>query len=256
MSQRTILFEKIPNARDLGGLTTSSGRRIRRGLLIRSAGLADASSQDVRTLQSVYRLQRVIDLRTDMEKQKKPDVSIPGAEYCPIPVFAERQAGISHEEEETDPLEIPIMETLYRMMVTEESCRKNLGRAARTVMTQDFSAGSVLWHCTEGKDRCGLLTMVVLMALDVSRECIREDYLLTNEVNGPKAQGFYEGLLAAGKPRQEAEAVRNLFLAKESYLQGAFDGIDASCPDTWAFLTEGLEIPEEAIFSFREQVLL
>ena len=51
-------------------------------------------------------------------------------------------------------------------------------------MEHDFSKGCVLWHCTEGKDRCGLLSAVLLLALGVERSTILEDYLLTNHVNG------------------------------------------------------------------------
>ena len=31
-----------------------------------------------------------------------------------------------------------------------------------TIMNHDFSSGAILWHCTEGKDRCGLVTALVL----------------------------------------------------------------------------------------------
>ena len=55
------------------------------------------------------------------------------------------------------------------------SCRENLGKAARCVMEHDFSKGCVLWHCTEGKDRCGLLSAVLLLALGVERSTIMED---------------------------------------------------------------------------------
>lgn len=255
MMERSIHFEKIGNARDLGGLTTTEGKVIRTGCLIRSAGLFEASANDIRKLQEEYRLQTIIDLRTGMEKEERPDRFVPGAVYCPNPIFDERVVGISHEKEKIDLHAMPGMEELYRMMVTEETCRRNLGNAARKVFRQDFSEGSVLWHCTEGKDRCGLLAAAVLMALGVSREVMMEDYLLTNAVNAPKAQRFYEGMLAAGKSRQEAEIIRGVFLAKESYLQSAFDGIDAAYTDDWNFLTEGLGIPEETILTFREQVL-
>ena len=96
-------------------------------------------------------------------------------------------------------------EDLYRMIVATESCRKNLGIAVKTVMEHDFSEGAVLWHCTEGKDRCGLLAAMLLSALGVSREDIMEDYLLTNEVNAPKAEMYYQHMLMAGK--SEAEVI-------------------------------------------------
>lgn len=250
MENRGILFEKIQNARDLGGMKTMDGRMIRPGLLIRSAHLSDASPADTKKLAEGYRLAKIIDLRTDVEKQEKPDAAVDGAQYCPIPIFDEGVAGISHEKNQRMS-SIPKMEDLYRMVVTDKKCRQNLGKAARAVMEHDFESGSVLWHCTAGKDRCGMLTVVLLSALGVDRAQIRSDYLLTNLVSGPKAEGYYQRMFAAGKTEQEAAAIRDVFLAKERYLDAALAAIDGQ----EHFLTAGLGIPAETIENFREKVL-
>ena len=82
------------------------------------------------------------------------------------------------------------------------------------VMEHPADQGSILWHCTEGKDRCGLVTAMLLTALSVSREQIVEDYLITNEVNGPKAEAMYQKLLASGRGETVALSVREAYLAK------------------------------------------
>ena len=254
---RTICFENIQNVRDLGGLRTGHGREIAKGLLFRSANLSGATEADSEKLKHTCHLVKVIDLRTGMEKEQKPDVSMRGVIYVENPIFDVRVIGISHEKTKQDSQEkmpIPVMEDLYRMMVTNESCRKNLGKAVQIVMTHDFSEGSVLWHCTEGKDRCGLLSMVLLGALQVEREVIMEDYLLTNQVNGPKAELYYQQMRKAGKSEAEAAAVKNVFLAKEAYLNAVFEAIEEQYPNMEAFLTEGLEIPWEVIVEFREKM--
>ena len=53
---RTIPFEGIENARELGGLVMQDGRRIRMGKLIRSGNLALASDQDVEILKDGFQL--------------------------------------------------------------------------------------------------------------------------------------------------------------------------------------------------------
>lgn len=258
MNNRRINFEKIQNVRDLGGLPTADGRVIVPGLLLRSAHLAEATEGDINVLKEKHHLSKIIDLRTDMEREEKPDAVMEKVSYLSIPVFDESVAGISHEKnsrESQKEVVMPKMENLYRMMVTYESCRRNLGKAVSCVMEHDFMEGSVLWHCTEGKDRCGLLTVMLLSALSVERQQIMEDYLLTNEVNKPKAEMYYQQMLAAGKSEAEAEAVKNIFLAKEEYLQGAFAAIDEQYPDMDTFLCEGLYIPQEVIEEFRKNVL-
>lgn len=253
-----IYFEGIQNARDLGALRTTDGYAIRPGYLLRSANLAGATEADILSLREKWRLSKVIDLRTGTERRERPDAEVGPADYLPIPVFDEQVVGISHEkgaEASQIGAAVPSMERLYRMMVTEESCRRNLGRAAKCVMEHDFAQGSVLWHCTEGKDRCGLLTVALLLALHVDRRQIMEDYLLTNEVNVPKAERYYRQMLAAGKAEREAGAVRDAFLAKASYLDGAFSVMDQQYADTEDFLCEGLYIPQASIAKFRKTVL-
>ena len=227
MGSRTIHLDGIQNARDLGGLRTTDGRTIRSGYLLRSADLAGASKEDVTILKEKWHLSTIIDLRTDTERWERPDVDVESADYVPIPVFDEQVVGISHEKglgASQIGAAIPNMERLYRMMVTDGSCRRDLGRAAKRVMEHDFAQGSVLWHCTEGKDRCGLLTMVLLLALRVDRQ-------------------------------QEAGAVRDVFLAKASYLDSAFSAMDERYADAEDFLCEGLYIPRASIAAFRKNVL-
>ena len=40
--------------------------------------------------------------------------------------------------------------------------------------------GAILFHCTSGKDRTGIATVLILTALGVSKQTIYQDYLLSN----------------------------------------------------------------------------
>ena len=84
MCDRSIEFERIQNARDLGGLRVSDGRVIASGLLIRSANLAEATEADVRILREKYHLAKIIDLRTEVERSEKPDAAMDDVEYLQI----------------------------------------------------------------------------------------------------------------------------------------------------------------------------
>ena len=79
------LLRGAPNARDLGGLPTMDGRTIRPGLLLRSGELAGITEPDAQTL-TEYPLRTVVDFRTDLEREQKPDRVLPGVQYvhCPI----------------------------------------------------------------------------------------------------------------------------------------------------------------------------
>ena len=94
MYNRKIDFEKIQNVRDMGSLETTEGRVIIPGLLIRSANLSNATASDKIKLEKECHLTKIIDLRTSMEKQEKPDVKMDSVTYLSIPIFDESVMGI------------------------------------------------------------------------------------------------------------------------------------------------------------------
>ena len=277
-TNRTIKFEKIQNCRDLGSIATSDGKYIRRGSLLRSANLSEAMESDIVKLKEYYHLKKIIDLRTTMEKEQKPDVKIDGVEYIHIPIFDEIKVGISHEKE-TDIESAggragaenggqvdgnkqmsynmpPKMEDMYRWVVSNKACMENIRRVLQTILQHDYDSGSILWHCTEGKDRCGMVSAFILSILTVDKNTILEDYLLTNEVNGPKAEMYYQKVLEVGKPEAYALSVKNAFLAKEEYFDAAFDVIDKEYGDVDKYIRDGLNISEKMIEDFRGKILM
>lgn len=258
MSNRKIKFEKIWNARDMGGLLNVHGDMISSGLLLRSANLADATEKDKRTLQEQYHIAKIVDLRTEMERKEKPDVFIPNTEYQSIPIFDESMAGISHEKslnKEQILAVIPKLGFLYGQMVTNESCRQNLGMAARSVMEHDFSKGSVLWHCTEGKDRCGLLSATILFLLDVSEDDVMEDYLKTNKAAITRVEKLKKKLHLAGLHREKIEKIEGYFVAKEEFLNAALKTMKEEYGSINQFMIKGLNISMQQKEDFKQKVL-
>ena len=252
--ERIIRLERIRNCRDIGTLVNKDGKAVRKGRMLRSAAPVSPSPKDLCDLKEKYRLSRVIDLRTAGEKHEHPDILPQDVIYIHNPVFADMRAGVTHEEETKRNHSLPDMAYLYRLMMTEPACLKNLSGAVRIIMTHDYETGSVLWHCTEGKDRCGLVSMIIEMALGIDRKTIREDYLMTNLVNAPRAEAYYRETLVSTGREEMAAAVRDLFLAKDEYLDAALEAIDAYDSDE-AFLKEGLKIPEDILSRFRKQML-
>jgi len=63
-----VKLERVHNFRDVGGVTTSTGRRVRRGRLYRSSELTHASAADVAALTAAG-VATIVDLRTDGERR-------------------------------------------------------------------------------------------------------------------------------------------------------------------------------------------
>ena len=231
----------IQNKRDLGGLKTRDGRTIRKGMLVRSALLAQAEEQDLDGVATV------IDLRTIAERDEMPDQAC-GREYLPIPIFEkvnESIDGVSHEQKKGQSL-IPDMAVLYGIMMNQYA--DSFRRVLTAVLEHDYSRGAVLWHCSEGKDRCGMTAALVLEALGVDRDTIMEDYLKTNLVNRPKAEAIREKLQAT-HGQEMADGAYQAYIADEKYLRAAWEEMGND------YITGRLEIPEETLEAFRKTIL-
>ena len=260
MADRRIKIGGVRNGRDLGGLPAGGGV-IRSNCLLRSACLSGVPREDVEALARRHRLSMVIDLRTDDEISQKPEPLPASIAYRRMPVFDAAKVGITHEKGEKwnpeRPSSVePNMAALYRMMVELDDCQQALSAILTAIMTHDPDAGSVLWHCSEGKDRCGLVAALLLGALGVSRGDIMADYLLTNEVNEARAQGIYRDLIAAGRSEAEAAMMRELFLAKPEYLNASLEFIDERFGGIPAYLREALRLSDELIETFREKMVV
>ena len=228
----------IQNMRDLGGIRTVDGRTIRPGMLIRSGQLVQAREEDL------HGVSAVIDLRTPGEQREMPD-QVCGREFLSLPLFDDAMAGISHEQE-TKNQGIPDMAVLYGRLMLE--CTASFRRVMFAVMTHDYNTGAVLWHCTEGKDRTGMTTALVLEALGVERDAIMEDYLKTNQINLPKAAAIRERLVPT-HGEAFAERVYRAYIADEDYLRAAWETMGKD------YLRDALRIDDGVIRAFRQSVL-
>ncbi len=140
------------------------------------------------------------------------------------------------------------MAYLHREMMNRAGSRAGFRRVLTAIFTHDYDQGSVLWHCTEGKDRCGMTTTLVLQALGVDRETIRADYLATNVINLARAQAVYERILPL-RGEAFAQSVYRAYIADERYLQAAWDAMGED------YLRDKLGLEDELIQSFRARVL-
>ena len=90
----TIKNKKL-NFRDLGGLETEDGKKVRKGLLLRSAKLNKLTPHDKSVLESKYRVSAVIDFRSDDEREGRADILPSGAKYYHIPIFSETTLAVT-----------------------------------------------------------------------------------------------------------------------------------------------------------------
>ncbi len=202
----------ISNFRDLGGIKTKTGRVIPEGMLFRSANLHQALPQELDGISAV------IDLRTETERGLLPDAVPDRIAYYMMPIFDEATAGITRERSLSS---VPEMVPLYRKMVV--SCQPAIQRVLSVIQNHDFSDGGILWHCTAGKDRCGVITAYVLSSLGVSTDDIMTDYMISNESCVSEAEAMVAKLAGKQLREEERQGIWDAFIAREEYLQAAFE---------------------------------
>ena len=245
-----IPYDGVNNTRDLGGMKTKDGAIVKDGFLFRGGQLFNASDKDKEHLTSTLDL--IVDFRSDQERLEKPDPELEGIDNFHIPILEQRAAGVTREKKTDEQIQLPsyntveeakaIMSRVYRRFVESDYSRSQYEKFMRLVMDEKYER--ILWHCTAGKDRCGVVSALVLLTLGVSRETIMQDYLRSNEICEEEGNMIYRKLLSEGKPETLAQAVREAFLAKPEYLQAALDAYDRNplaFPDAERFRAAVLE---------------
>ena len=249
---QNLSIQGLINARDPGGLAAADGRRIRTGRLIRADALNNLTEAGIETLRA-YGLHTIIDLRTQTERSEKPDPVLPGVTMLQIPIFEEETAGITREKDSAAKLNtVPNMDLLYRHMVSDDHSVAQLAKVIRAILSVDD--GCVLFHCTAGKDRTGVVAMLLLGSLGVSEEAILEDYLYTNVTGADVANAYSRMVLRKTGDRELAERVQEAFLAKERYLLGAMSVVKEQ-GGAGQFFRNRLGIEEGELALFRDRML-
>jgi protein-tyrosine phosphatase len=246
-----IELDGTHNTRDQGGMKTVTGQRVRAKRLIRSDGLDKLSDNDIHILIDECDLRTVIDLRTDVEQKAAPDPvdRMPGVKHVSLPVLSGSAVGLTHEHSlrslwnefcklKGDPMGV-ICET-YPLMLLDETGIAAYKQLFEILLAQE--QGAVLWHCSEGKDRTGIASMLVLFALGVPPETIMEDYLATNLFARQKMKRIARDLEKVHLADKSDEALLALICAHKEYIDAAMDALEKEYGSLDAYLTEALDL--------------
>ena len=158
----------LSNCRDLGGY--QAGRGVTRyGVFLRSEAPCQLPPEGIAYLRD-YGLSASFDLRSDAEIQWRPSALVHD--------FAYRTISLSGGAETFETQNLPQGEFSWdKVYIKRAREHQDWIRAAVTACIE--AEGCVLYHCTTGKDRTGILTCCLLGAVGVSREDIAADYCLS-----------------------------------------------------------------------------
>lgn len=247
-------FRKLLNMRDVAmNKVGHGGRRLRRGLLFRSAKLHKLPAEDLEELRRLG-IKFVADFRTPAEQQKEPDTFAPGHQ-------------VAHRLFVTingDPREMMKEVLLDPRASLADQKMKEVNRDFVTLFASQFRAflealaqadgTPALVHCTAGKDRTGWATALLLFALGVAEEDILQDYLLSNQLWYKQARVYMLLIRVVSLFRVPLEKIMPLLVLRRAFLSEAIAAAQAShgSMERYLIAPDGLGLSENVIARLRD----
>jgi len=202
-----VILQGTRNTRDLGGLPLAGGQ-VRAGMVYRSGALCFITPQDVETLKAL-RIRTLVDLRRQSEIDKDGPDRLVGPKVLFLPMV--NSQGLGQEAYH------------YYMLENAPAIAGFFGALSEP------GSYPLLFHCSAGKDRTGILAALLLELLGASRATIEQDYLQSLK-NSPrlivkpewlgevfaavdKAGGIQAFLSANGVTAAQQARVRELLIA-------------------------------------------
>jgi protein-tyrosine phosphatase len=237
------------NFRDIGGYRTADGHTVKWGVMYRSGSLGKLTPAGRAELAKLH-IASEIDLRTTQERSS--DTNDLHA------MFGDGYWARDYD----NPLGGAGMPDFTRM--TAESVRTMMAGGYKTLPVQQAPAyremfarlasgkGPLVLNCTAGKDRTGIGAALVLTALGVPYETVKEDFLLSNGAPGMETlKANLSGPLAA----LPADVAAPLIGVDGSYLDIAFAQLRQDYGSVDAFLEKELGLGPQQKAALRERML-
>lgn len=169
---RFLQLHGAHNVRDLGGCPLLSGGATRWRSVLRGDSLLHLVPEAQARLVELG-LRTVIDLRTSRELERNPNpfAGHPQIAYHNISLFS-ALAPVQVLIADGKPYDLPAR---YRQAV--DFCQKQIAEVITSVA--EAREGAVLFHCSVGKDRTGVIAAILLSYVGVAPETVIGDYALS-----------------------------------------------------------------------------
>lgn len=245
-TEKVIHLKKVTNFRTVGNIKNTEGRTLKEGKFYRSAHLHKLKKKSFDRFDELG-IREIIDLRNSKEIAQKPD-QIPGENtYKKYSAFEDEGDQLAQAKKLVLKGKVNASDAdkrmigFYREYVTESP------ETIRTIITEVLeSKEPVLYHCTAGKDRTGIITALILTILKFDKETIYNDYLLSNNYRKNLVQ---KRLRLANRlhflyPKMDLQVLEKLSWVEKRYLDAAFEEINKKYGSADAYIQQVLGISD------------
>ena len=153
------------NFRDLGGYHTGDGRRTRCGRVFRSNSLQELTEEDLQVIRERLGLMTVLDLRSAQEIRNDGlgPLEHESVRYVNLPMLQEKR------DYQPGRIETGLVDRYFSYLLLAQG---NIAKALETIS----EAQPVVFHCSAGKDRTGVLAALLLGCVGVGADAVVSDY--------------------------------------------------------------------------------
>lgn len=187
IAERVLPLRGFSNFRDLGGYETSDGKNVKWGLFYRSESLSNLKGEDLEYFKSLG-IKFILDYRSKEEALNAPDIQLDSVKNINISGMNLNGGGESDNLDMTEyakellsgakmsfnPEEL--LKEGYESMPLNNPAYKELFK-----LFENPENMAILQHCTAGKDRTGVGSALILLALNVPEDTVIEDYMESNK---------------------------------------------------------------------------
>lgn len=183
--ERLILMDGPVNFRDVGGYQNKDGKHVKWNKIYRSDALSSLSYRDKIKLTKL-KIAVDCDLRSAYEKNSAPDDLWAGVKYVDVPLYSEKVVENGKADNKLfrffhhiPDLKDNFIGQIYQRTLLNTHSEEEFAKVFAELLILPEDEGLV-YHCSAGKDRTGMTSALILMALGVDDDTIARDYLLTN----------------------------------------------------------------------------
>lgn len=247
---RKIDLSYQKNVRDLGGLVGFNGKKVKFGRLYRGGFLGRVSDNDIKLINSL-RLTDIVDFRSSVEYLSRPDYVFMGVKYHNFPALDESNDDNLKTKNDFDDSNLlwflgesvdgfGHMHRIYPELLLTPKGIEAYKNFFKVLLNENRV---VYFHCSQGKDRAGLASFLLEIALGVSLEDAKTDYLLTNEAMEDKIITYKQML--KDKPYYNVDyeqALIDVFSARIEYLNHAIEEVERHYGSVLSYIKNILEV--------------
>lgn len=227
----------VRSVRDLGGYPLVDGEGhagfTTTGAFLRGGSLFFLTRSDVEMLRA-YGVTRVIDLRSPFELRRFKDAfcrgRYPDIDYVSVPMMDQiNSRGISGQVPDR-------MSDVYCSILDDDAA------SVRQVFMALDDDGCVLFHCRCGKDRTGVIAMLLLKLVGASDDAVIADYAVSDRYSGRTM-----GLQRVGLRIIARRPVTALFVSAPDEMERTLDHLYREYGSAREYLEQVAEVPADVL---------